>query len=60
MRSTKEFSYGRVGDVISSSGIGWEYKQIGDLACFTQEKKIPSLRVVKTLLKLLNKLTEEV
>ena len=40
------------GNVCVASGPNWEYKQLGDLRHFTQTGKVPSLRVVKTLIKL--------
>lgn len=53
--NTKHYNYNRVGDVVSAQGENWDYKQVGVLTEFTQTGKIPSLRVIKTLIKLLNK-----
>ena len=55
---TKCFTYERVDNVIHAHGKGWEYKQVGSLTKFTQSGKVPSLRVIKTLIKELNKSME--
>lgn len=47
--------FDRVGDIVTASGEGWSYERVGDLTCFTQTKKLPSLRIVKVLLKKLEK-----
>ncbi len=43
------------GDICVASGKGWTYEQIGCIKVFTQTGKVPSLRVIKTIIKLLNK-----
>tara|TARA_R110000850_G_C9956282_1_gene464036 strand:- start:1664 stop:1852 length:189 start_codon:yes stop_codon:yes gene_type:complete len=58
--NTRHFNYNRIEDVVSASGENWEYKQVGVLTEFTQTGKIPSLRVIKTLVKLLNNKGERV
>ena len=40
------------GDICVASGKNWSYKRVGCLSVFEQTGKIPSLRVVKHLLKL--------
>ncbi len=47
----------RVGDLVFASGDGWKYERVGELPVFTQNKKVPSLRVIKTLLKEMEKVT---
>ena len=41
------------GDVCVASGKNWRYEQVGDLKAFTQTGKVPSLRVIKTIIKLM-------
>ena len=55
----KDFTYLRKGGIVYASGENWEYKQVGEFISFEQKGKIPSLRIVKTLIKLLNKSIEE-
>tara|TARA_R110000787_G_scaffold90783_3_gene191482 strand:- start:9560 stop:9748 length:189 start_codon:yes stop_codon:yes gene_type:complete len=55
----KTFTYQRVDNVVHAHGKGWEYQQVGSLTKFTQSDKVPSLRVIKTLIKELNKSNEE-
>ena len=40
------------GDTCVASGKNWRYEQVGDVSVFNQSGKVPSLRVIKTLLKL--------
>ena len=56
---TKSLTYDRVEGIVHAYGNNWEYKQVGTISSFTQSGKLPSLRVIKTLLRLLNKVTEE-
>ena len=41
------------GNMCVASGDNWSYKQDGDIKVFSQSGKVPSLRVVKTLIKLI-------
>ena len=41
------------GNMCVANGHNWKYKQLGGLKFFTQTGKVPSLRVVKTLIKLI-------
>ena len=43
------------GDICLASGKNWSYEQVGNSKIFTQTGKVPSLRVVKTIIKLINK-----
>ena len=43
------------GDICVASGKNWEHEQVGRIKVFTQKGKIPSIRIVKTIIKLLNK-----
>ena len=43
------------GDLCVASGKNWRYEQIGNLKVFTQTGEVPSLRVIKSAIKLLNK-----
>jgi len=45
------FEFERIGDVVSCKGDGFEYQRIGELTSFKQSKKLPSLRVIKSLIK---------
>lgn len=49
----EDFTYQKQGSIFSVKGNGFEYKSVGGTTIFTQKKKIPSIRVVKTLIKLL-------
>ena len=40
-----------VGDLCVASGENWSYERVGDLSVFTQTGKIPSLRIIKSILK---------
>ena len=40
------------GKLCVASGGNWEYKRVGDTCIFTQSGKTPSLRIVKTIIKL--------
>ena len=40
------------GKLCVASGDNWEYKRVGVTSIFTQSGKIPSLRIVKTIIKL--------
>lgn len=48
-----KFQFVRKGSVVAARGEGWHYEQVGDSTQFRQNGKVPSLRVVKKLLKLL-------
>lgn len=50
------FEYKRIGDVATCKGDGFEYKRVGEVTSFVQRKKLPSLRVIKTMIKQLEKL----
>jgi len=41
------------GDLCVASGKNWKFEQIGELKIFTQTGKVPSLRVIKTAIKLI-------
>lgn len=41
------------GDLCVASGDNWKYEQVGDLKVFSQTGKVPSLRVIKSAIKLL-------
>lgn len=41
------------GNMCVASGDNWSYEQIGKSKVFSQSGKVPSLRVVKTLIKLI-------
>lgn len=45
------FEFKRMGDVVTCKGDGFEYKRVGELISFIQRKKLPSLRIVKQLIK---------
>lgn len=49
----------RSGDVTLARGYGWKYESVGDVSQFRQHKKIPSIRVVKSLIKKLKQLCED-
>ncbi len=40
------------------SGDNWQYKQAGNLKVFTQNGKVSSIRVIKTIIKLVNQSQE--
>ena len=48
-------NYAKQGDLVVASGNNWQYEQAGDLVVFTQFGKVPSLRTIKTMIKLLGK-----
>ena len=41
------------GDICVASGKNWHYEQMGVLKVFTQTGKVPSLRVIRTMIKLI-------
>ena len=41
------------GDLCVASGKNWKFEQVGELKVFTQTGKVPSLRVIKTAIKLI-------
>ena len=41
------------GDICVASGKNWRYERIGDLKSFTQTGKVPSIRTIKTIIKLI-------
>lgn len=49
----EDFTYQKQGSIFIAKSDGFEYKSVGEATIFTQKKKIPSIRVVKTLIKLL-------
>ena len=53
--SNDDFTLEICGDVFAAHGDGWAYEGVGNLRKFTQSKKIPSIRVVKALVKKLIK-----
>ena len=40
-----------VDDLVIAKGNNWKFKKCGNITKFTQYGKVPSLRVVKTLIK---------
>jgi hypothetical protein len=44
----------KVYDVVHASGENWQYERVGCAVKFVQTGKLPSLRVIKTLIKKLN------
>ena len=45
------FDFKKVGDIFEATGDGWEYRGIGNRAEFSQHKKLPSIRLIKALVK---------
>lgn len=45
------------GDLCVASGKNWKYEQCGDLKVFTQTGKVPSLRVIRTAIKLIGSIS---
>ena len=45
------FDFKRVGDIFEATGDGWEYRGVGNRSEFIQHKKLPSIRIIKTLVK---------
>lgn len=45
------------GDLCVASGENWKYEQIGNQKVFTQTGKVPSLRVIKAAIKLINSIS---
>ncbi len=45
----------KFGEAAVASGDGWEYERFGSSVIFSQHKKLPSLRVVKSIIKQLEK-----
>jgi len=45
-----------VGECCSASGENWHYEQVGHIKVFTQTGKVPSLRVIRTVIKEINKI----
>lgn len=43
------------GDMAVITGPGFEFKKVGDLRCFVQKGKIPSIRAAKTVCRLLTR-----
>lgn len=52
-------NYEIVGDIVVASGDNWKYTRVGASASFTQSGKVPSLRVIKTMIKLLDKVSKK-
>lgn len=55
----KDFTLETVEDCTLAIGDGWRYESVGTVSKFTQTGKVPSLRVVRTLIKELLKLTNK-
>ncbi len=51
----KDFKFESIGDMSTANGQGWYYHRQGEIAVFKQKGKVPSLRVIRTLIKLLEK-----
>ena len=51
----QDFTFEKVGDILEAKGDGWIYQRVGSAHRFVQTKKLPSLRVIRTLVKELNK-----
>lgn len=47
----------KVGDVVSCVGDGFKYERVGCESHFIQLGKVPSLRIIKTMIKELEKLS---
>lgn len=45
------FDFKRIGEIFEAIGDGWEYRGVGNRSEFIQHKKLPSIRVIKTLVK---------
>ena len=45
------FTFEKQGEVAYCKGDGFEYAKVGELSMFKQTGKIPSLRVIKTIIK---------
>ena len=45
------FTFEKQGEVAYCKGDGFEYAKVGGLSMFKQTGKIPSLRVIKTIIK---------
>lgn len=45
------FTFEKQGKVAYCKGDGFEYAKVGELSMFKQTGKIPSLRVIKTIIK---------
>ena len=46
-----DFTFEKQGDAAYCKGDGFEYAKVGGLSMFKQTGKIPSLRVIKTIIK---------
>lgn len=51
----KDFCFQSIGELSTASGENWYYHRQGKIMVFKQNGKVPSLRVIKTLIKLLEK-----
>lgn len=47
----EDFVFERQGSRFVARGDGWSFEGVGSRRLFTQTKKLPSIRVVKTLVK---------
>lgn len=45
------FVFTKEGDIVHCKGDNFEYAKVGELSMFKQTGKIPSLRVIKTVIK---------
>ena len=45
------FKFEKVDDVVYCEGDNFKYSKIGDISCFEQFGKLPSLRIIKTIIK---------
>lgn len=45
------FVFAREGDIVRCKGDNFEYCKLGTISKFTQTGKIPSLRIIKTIIK---------
>lgn len=50
-----DFTFEKQGDIVYCKGFNFEYQKIGDTSLFKQYGKVPSLRIIKTIIKELEK-----
>lgn len=48
------FVFEKQGDIVYCKGTNFEYAKVGETSKFTQTGKIPSIRIVKKLIKMLD------
>lgn len=51
----EDFRFQSVGEEIRASGENWYYYRSGKVMVFKQKGKVPSLRVIRSLIKLLER-----